>query len=129
MNENLKRPRWGMANFERRRHPRFVINLPVLYQRLDQNPNSGRTGDLSEGGLLLYISHEVKVGEDLRVTLFVDSGTGLQPFEVKARVIWQDFRFGTEEYRVGVHFLDITQEQLETLKDFMKNIAEKEMVR
>jgi c-di-GMP-binding flagellar brake protein YcgR len=124
LSEKKNSPRLGVVNFERRKHPRFVINLPVEYLKLDQSRNRpGRTGDLSEGGLLLYISDEMDIGQDLKITVFIDSGAGLKPIEVKARVVWKDYQLGNDEFRRGgVNFLEITPEHRETLSAFLNNL-------
>jgi c-di-GMP-binding flagellar brake protein YcgR len=83
----------------------------------------GRTGDLSEGGLLLYIPEEMDIGQDLQVTVFIDSEAGLKPIKVKARVVWKDYRLEKGEFlRVGVNFLEITPEHRETLNGFLYNL-------
>ncbi len=47
----------GIGNLERRKYPRFPINLPIEYYRAESSlPATGRTGDVSEGGLLVYLS-------------------------------------------------------------------------
>lgn len=35
MEKKENKPRIGITHFERRRHPRFAIDLPVEYYRLD----------------------------------------------------------------------------------------------
>jgi hypothetical protein len=50
--EKETKPRYGIANFERRTYRRFPISLPVEYYRADSRINqSGQTIDSSEGGL------------------------------------------------------------------------------
>lgn len=124
MSEKENSPRLGMVNFERRKYPRFVINLPIEYLKLEQSRSRpGRTGDLSEGGLLLYIPDEMDIGQDLQVTVFIDSEAGLKPIKVKARVVWKDYRLEKGEFlRVGVNFLEITPEHRETLNGFLYNL-------
>ena len=67
--------RFGTVNFERRKHPRFSLNLPVEYwQTVDSKSHPGRTKDISEGGILLYLPEEIEIGKNLRLKLFIDSG-------------------------------------------------------
>jgi len=49
------KPRIGIINFEKRRHPRFTVDLPLEYYRVDSPvPETGRAVNASEGGLLVY---------------------------------------------------------------------------
>ena len=66
--EETTKPHFGTVNYERRRHPRFSINLPVEYWKIDRSRSAlSRTGDISEGGLLLYISEPIEVGQELNL--------------------------------------------------------------
>jgi hypothetical protein len=38
--EEGQNPRFGTANFERRRHPRFSVDLPVEYWQINRNPKN-----------------------------------------------------------------------------------------
>ncbi len=119
-----EKPHFATANFERRKHPRFMINLPVEFWRVDQTRvRPGRTGDVSEGGLLLYVSEEIEVGQELKMTLFVDSGEEYKALKARGKVVWKDFRLDEEGlYRVGVNFSEISPEHLEILKGFLQNL-------
>ena len=123
--EEGQNPRFGTVNFERRKHPRFSVDLPVEYWQVNSNPknHSGRAFDVSEGGLLLYISDEIAIGQNLRVKLFFDSGQGLKSIEANVQVLWKDFRLEKDGfYRVGLKFVDISQEDLQKLKSFLINL-------
>jgi c-di-GMP-binding flagellar brake protein YcgR len=66
MAEKERKLHYGIVNFERRKHPRVSINLPVEYwQAKNSKSRPAHTGDISEGGLLLYLSEEIKVGQIL----------------------------------------------------------------
>ncbi len=123
--EKESKPRFGTVNFERRKHPRFSCDLPVEYWQIE-NPKGhpGRTVDISEGGLLLYISEEIKIGQNLRVKLFFDSGLGLKTIEAQVQVVWKDFRLEKEGYyRIGVRFIDISSEDVEKLRSFLNDLT------
>jgi c-di-GMP-binding flagellar brake protein YcgR len=114
-------PRFGTVNFERRKHPRLSINLPVEYWQIN-NPKShpGRTADISEGGLFLHLSEEIEIGQNLRVKLFFDSGHKLKTIEAMVQAVRKDFRLENEGYfRIGVKFVDISAQALEELRNFV----------
>jgi len=118
------RPRFGTVNFERRKHPRLSVDFPAEYWQIN-NPKShpGRTADISEGGLLLYISEEIEVGQNLRVKLFLDFGHKLITIEAEVQVVWKDFLLEKEGYdRIGVKFVDIGLEAMEKLRHFLNTL-------
>ncbi len=118
---------FGIANFERRRNPRFSVDLPVEYSSVDSSSKftgAGRTGNASEGGLMLYLPEKLGVGNHLRVKLYFTSEPGPHSIEVLGQVAWSEFPFGKEgDHRYGIKFLDISPEDLNRLKDFLDNLA------
>lgn len=123
--EKETKPRFGTVNFERRKHPRFSVDLPVEYWQIknDSKSHPGRTVDISEGGLLLYVSDQMEIGHNLRLKLFFDSGVELKTIESRVQVVWKELRFEEAgSYRIGVKFLDISPEDLERLRSFLINL-------
>src|SRR5512139_1476128 len=109
------KPRIGIINFEKRRHPRFTVDLPLEYYRVDSPvPETGRAVNASEGGLLVYFPEEVKVGDRLRLRLFFSIGSDLNTIEMVVQIAWVDLHLGKEwgDYRSGVRFVDISPKDL-----------------
>jgi c-di-GMP-binding flagellar brake protein YcgR len=123
-NEETTKHHFGTVNFERRRYPRFSINLPVEYWKIDRSLSGlSRTGDISEGGLLLYISEHLDVGQELYLKLFFNSELGFKSIEARMQVTWADFRFEKESgCRVGLRFVEISDEDMKKLKVFLNNL-------
>jgi c-di-GMP-binding flagellar brake protein YcgR len=121
--ETIK-PNFGTVNFERRKHPRFSINLPVEYWKIDRSTSAfSRTGDISEGGLLLYIFEQIEVGQELNLKLFFNSDLGLESIEARVQVAWKDYWFEKESgHRVGLKFVEISGEDMKKLKLFLNNL-------
>ena len=118
---------YGIVNFERRRFPRFSIDLPVEYYRTDSDIRfSGRALNASEGGLLVYLPEKVEIGETLRLKLFFTFGHDLVTIEMVAQVAWIDIHLGEGwgDYRSGLKFIDISSEDLGKLKNFLKSLSE-----
>ena len=117
-------PRFGTVNFERRKHPRFVVDLPVEYWKVDHSKSyPSRATNVCEGGLLLHLSEQLEIGQNLRLNLFVDAGSDLTCLEALVQVVWKDFRLGKDgDCRTGVKFVDISNQDLETLTRFLKNL-------
>lgn len=127
MEKQDKRPHVGVVNLERRKNPRFSIDLPIEYQLIPPTVSStGRVLNASEGGLLIYLPQQTEIGQHLIIKLFFASGAHLNSIEVVAEVVWMDMHLGKEwgDYRCGVKFVDISPDDLSKLKKFLKNLSE-----
>jgi c-di-GMP-binding flagellar brake protein YcgR len=80
----------------------------------------------SEGGLLVYFPEEVKVGDHLRLRLFFSIGSELNTIEMVVQITWVDMHLGKEwgDYRSGVRFIDVSPDDLNKLKTFLKNLSQ-----
>jgi c-di-GMP-binding flagellar brake protein YcgR len=120
-----QKTQYGLVNFERRRSPRFSVDLPIEYSLLDSPAKSpGVAGNASEGGLMLFLGQKLDVGQDIKIRIFFHSDPFLQSIEVVARVVWTELVFGKEgDYRCGVQFRDIPASDLAKLKGFLDHLA------
>ncbi len=121
--EKESKARFGNVNFERRKHPRLSFAFPVEYRRID-SPKSypARTADIGDGWLLLYISEEIEIDQNLRVKLFLDPDLKLKTIEAEVQVVWKDFRLRKDGYRrIGVRFVNISSEDMEKLRSFLND--------
>jgi c-di-GMP-binding flagellar brake protein YcgR len=119
------KPQYGIVNFERRRTPRFSVDLPIEYSRIEAaEKNPARTGNASEGGLMLFLGQKLEVGQDLRIKIFFHSEPRLHSLEVKGKVAWTEIPFAKEgDYRCGVQFTQITPEDLVQLRQFLDQLS------
>ncbi len=119
------KPRFGIVNFERRIHPRFAIDLPIEYWKTNNFKSCpSRATNVSEGGLLVLLSEQLEIGQNLRLNLFVDGGPDLNSIEAVVEVVWKDIHLGKDgEYRTGVKFLDTSAEHLGELKRFLESLT------
>ncbi len=117
--------RIGILDLERRRYPRFKINLPVDYYRVDTPvKQAGGALNASEGGLEIYFPERIEIGEQLKLKLFFSSSESeLKAVEVLAEVVWVDILSGEGEYRSGVRFLDIPSDDFIKLKSFLHSLT------
>ena len=116
--------RYGTVNFESRRHPRFNVDLPIEYNRIDSSISyTGRALNLSEGGLLIYFPEEMDVSQYLRLKLFLSLGSESNTIEVLAEVVWMDIHLDKGgDYRCGVNFIDISPEDRTKLRNYIRNL-------
>ena len=122
--EKDTKPRYGTVNFERRKHPRINVDLPVEYARSDLVVKDGRAIDASEGGLLVYFPEQMEIGQHLKLKIFFTPGYDLNTIEALVEVVWMDIHLGKDwgECRAGVKFVDISQESLDRLRNFMRDL-------
>jgi c-di-GMP-binding flagellar brake protein YcgR len=117
--------RYGTVNFEKRKHPRFSIDLLVEYSRTNLFIKHGRAVNASEGGLLLYLPEQVEIGQRLRLKLFFTTGSELNAIETLVEVVWMDIHLGEDwgDYRTGVRFVEISTEGVDKLKNFLSSLS------
>ena len=110
------------VNLERRKHPRFSIDLPAEYWPVNISKSRlGRTGDISEGGVLLYLPEKIAIGQNIGVKIFIDTGFESKTIEAIGKAVWYDSHFGKKDYyhRSGVKFVDISAENIDELKNIL----------
>ncbi len=119
--KEIKR-RLGAVNFELRKYPRYSLELPVEYWETEGSQNhQGRTVNISEGGLMLFINEEIEIGQNLGLKIFFGSSLSLSFIEAQVEVVWKDMHWMSEkDYRIGVKFVDISSEHKERLETLIK---------
>jgi c-di-GMP-binding flagellar brake protein YcgR len=124
--EEETKPRYGTVNFERRKYPRFHVDLPIEYYRIDSPiGHTGNALNISEGGLLLHFPEQMDIGQYIRLKLFFSLGSELNTIEVLAEVVWVDIHLdkGWKDYRCGINFIDVSPEDMTKLKNFLGSLS------
>lgn len=123
--EEIGKASYGLVNFERRRYPRFSIDLPIEYYRLNlKEKRQGRAGNISEGGLMVYFPERMDIGQQLRIKVFFPNEAKLVSLELVGEVVWVDIPLGNEvEPRCGLKFIEVSPEDLKRLRDFLNNLT------
>jgi c-di-GMP-binding flagellar brake protein YcgR len=120
------KPRIGIVNIERRKYPRFSIDLPIEYHLLKSPVTRvGRALNASEGGLLVYLPQKMDIGQNLALKLFFHNGSKMNTIEMIGEVMWIDIHLETNwgDYRTGLKLIDISPEDLRQFKDFLLSLA------
>jgi hypothetical protein len=114
---------FGVAKFEERAHPRFLLNLPVEYYpaSIDKR-RMGLAANGSGGGLIVYLRRHFQVGDLLKLKLFFSSGPALNTVETVSQVIWTE-KLKDAEYRCGMKFVDISPEDMDKLSSFLRKLS------
>jgi hypothetical protein len=122
-NDKAERPQFA---FERRMHPRFMVELPVEYRRsTDSRLRPGHTVNFSEEGLMVLVSEQIEMGESLAMKIYFSNTSGLVTIAATVKVIWAD----TEPkengyYRFGMRYVDISPTDMKSLKGFLNMYAD-----
>jgi hypothetical protein len=116
----------GVAAIEKRRHPRFDLELPLDYVRIDDKENyGGIVANASEVGVLVYLPEKMEVGSMLSTEIFYAKGLELDSFKAVGKVVWADMpaRKTWGEHRYGLQFGSIDKQNLTKLKNLLKEVG------
>ncbi len=125
---NIGQPKAGSTNVERRKYPRFKVNLPIKYCRVDFDALEeliGRALNISEGGLEIHLSESLEAGQRLTLKLFLSGGSEPNTFESLAEIVWADFNAGGQwgNWRYGVRFVEVSPDNINKLKSFIQGLS------
>ena len=117
----------GILAVERRKHPRFVVELPLDYTRTSQDSEiyGGIVANASEGGLLVYLPERIEMGTVLKIQVFYVRDLEFNMIKGIAKVVWSDLaaRESWGEYRYGLQFLSIEEEEFNKLISLLKEVG------
>ncbi len=116
----------GGLQGENRKFPRRHIELPILYT-FNENAKSygGQTGNISEGGLLVYLKEALLEGMKLKIEIFPPDFFGLKPIEAVTQIVWAPSHQGEdwEEYlQHGLEFIELDNGNLFKLRKLLRYI-------
>ena len=119
-----RKPTSGVKKFDTRRHPRFLLNLPIEYSQGESDvTHAGYTFNASEGGLMANLPEQVDIGQHLRLKLFLSLGPDVKAIETLSQVVWRDNLEKEGGYRSGVRFVDISPENKNKLENFLNELS------
>lgn len=111
---------------ENRKFPRRVIELPILYTFVENiRTHGGETGNISEGGLLVYLKEALFQGVRLNIEIFPPDFFGLKPIKAVTQIVWAPMRQGEtlEEYiQHGLEFIEMDEGNARRLKRLLTYI-------
>lgn len=123
--ENLRK-KSGVVTIEKRRFPRFNVDLPMKYSEVKvRRKQGGIAHDASEGGLLVYLQEQVPIGTKLKIEVFFSHGFKLTPIKAQAEIVWADIR-GPEdwgEFKYGLKFINIGKDDFEKLRWLLDSLS------
>ncbi len=125
--KNQGQSKWGAVSFQRRRFPRIDITLPVEYGVVEIKDDKFRTviaQNISSGGLLLVLPEFQPISTCLKIRIYV----GVRSIDAEVKVAWTELLTGREEneFRCGVCFINISEGDLEFIRQFITEYMERE---
>lgn len=113
------------GDFEKRKHPRCNVDLPVEYRRRDLVVKYDRVINASESGLLTCLSEPVEVGQHLRIKVFFPFSSGLNVIEMVTQVVWMESHAQKHggDYHTGVRFVEVSPDDLRHLKNYLGSLS------
>ena len=118
--------RMGVLSIEKRKYPRFSVELPLNYSRTEgKEILGGMVANASEGGLLVYLPERMAMGAFLKIEIFYVKGLELDTIKAVAKVVWCDLaaRESWGEHRYGLQFQHIDEKDLGRLTTLLKEVG------
>ena len=116
----------GSLQGENRKFPRRHIELPILYTFSGKiKAYGGETGNISEGGLLIYLKETLWEGMKLKIEIFPPDFFGFNPIKAVTQIVWAPARQreGWDEYlQHGLEFIEIDNKNSLKLKRLLRFI-------
>ena len=114
-----------MSFFKSRSHPRFSVSLPIEYWRVDSfKRHTGRTANISENGMLIYVPEQIDAGKNLRLKIFFSIRLEMDFIEALVQVVWNNGYWRNEGgYQIGMKYVGIAPGDTNKLKSFLNNLT------
>jgi c-di-GMP-binding flagellar brake protein YcgR len=115
----------GIFIVERRRQPRFSMELPLDYCIERDYRYGGVAANASKGGLLVYLPEAIVVGTLLKIEILFAKGLELSSIKAIAKVVWADLppKEIWGEYRYGLEFQSFQEGDLQKLRRLLKELG------
>jgi hypothetical protein len=125
-NPSISPNKMGVLAIEKRKHPRFSVELPLDYVRVNgKETYGGMVANASEGGLLIYLPERMEIGALLKIEIFYVRGLELNTIKAVGKVVWADLaaRESWGEHRYGLQFEYIDEKDFNRLTTLLKEVG------
>lgn len=116
----------GIVAVEKRRHPRYSVEFPLDYCRIEEKEiYGGMVANVSEGGLLVYLPQRMEIGAVLKIEILYVQGLEFNTIKAIAKIVWSDLaaKESWGEYRYGLQFLEIDEKDFARLINLLKEVG------
>jgi hypothetical protein len=107
---------------EGRRHKRAHIQIGCWVVRQDGESCCCTTFDVSDTGISIATNSPLPVGQTVSLQLYTPHSAS--PLRLSAEVVWSSFTFNGA---MGLKFIDISAEEIATLKELARQLAHREL--
>ena len=125
-NPSVSQTRMGVLSIEKRKYPRFSVELPLNYTRAEtKDILVGMVANASEGGLLVYLPERIELGGLLKIEIFYVKGLELDTIKAVGKVVWCDLgaRESWGEHRYGLQFQYIEEKDFSRLTTLLREVG------
>ena len=125
-NPSTSQTKMGVLAIEKRKYPRFSVELPLDYSRVNgKETYGGMVANASEGGLLVYLPERIEIGSLLKIEIFYVGGLELNTIKAVGKVVWADLaaRESWGEHRYGLQFESIDEKDFNRLTTLLKEVG------
>jgi c-di-GMP-binding flagellar brake protein YcgR len=125
-NPSTSQTKMGVLAIEKRKYPRFSVELPLDYSRVNgKETYGGMVANASEGGLLVYLPERIEIGSLLKIEIFYVGGLELNTIKAVVKVVWADLaaRESWGEHRYGLQFESIDEKDFNRLTTLLKEVG------
>jgi len=123
--ENLLKSPKKISTGERRKYPRFKMELPLDYSKIDDNENfGGMVANVSEGGINIQLPRRLKIKDILKIEIFFAKKLELSAIKAIAKVVWGYWttKGSWKKNRFGLKFQSIDEGDLHKLRILLKEV-------
>jgi hypothetical protein len=125
--EKKTRPHSGIVDFQRRRYPRFDVDLPLEYNEVNSSiTRHARALNLSEGGMLIHSADQLEIGRQMKSRLSFPLGSEMNTVEMQGELVWAKTSLNGvwRDYRSGVRFLGALPKDKAKLTHLLISLSE-----
>ena len=118
--------RKGVFVIEKRRDPRYNVELPLDYSPINKKEDyHGTIADVNEGGILVYLPERLEIGDLFKIRIFFSKDLELNTIQAIAKVVWADSaaRKSTGDFRYGLQLQSFFKGDLPKFIGLIKEVG------
>ena len=115
----------GVFVIEKRRNPRFYVELRMEYSRINDKENlNGTIANANEGGILVYLPERLAIGDLFKIKIFFSRNSELNAIQAIAKIVWADSTASRRagEYRYGLQLQSFYKGDLQKFRGLLEEI-------
>ena len=117
------------VSVERRKSPRFRVQLPFDYWETPGIIEAGLVADISEVGLCIHSVNQIQIGAKLKIRVYLlGEESDFDNIEGTGKVIWRKPHAepGWKGYKHGLYIIDMAPEDRKRLERYVTMLQEEE---